>query len=748
VFFCEPLRDHDAPNGEERASPDRLKTCFIHLHADENKMYSRKVSTACTDSEAARRQLERVLASPGFLRNERMSRFLRFLAERHLEGQGNQLKESVIAVEVFGRKPDHDPLQDSIVRTEAGRLRGRLAEYYMGAGEDDAVVIELPKGGYTPAFRFREPASRQNLPEKKSRRGVWLVIAAVTIALAITLVRWVQKTERFWQNPIGEVRFQTLSDFDGTEQAAAVSRDGKFVAFLSSRDGHPDVWVTQPGSGQFHNLTRGSALELVNPSVRVLGFSPDGSLVTFWVRKPSGESGQIGIWAVPTLGGEARLYREGVAEFDWSHDGSRITYHTAGSGDPLFISDGTTHPPGPIFTAPAGLHSHFPLWGPDDRFIYVVYGALPDKLDIWRIKPTGGMAPERITSHNGHVSHPVLLNARTLMYLASDPDGSGPWLYSIDVEHRIPHRLTFGPDRYTSLAATADGKRLVVTRASPKSTLWRMQIDYASTEPLPPVRIALTPATTFSPRIGPDYMIFVSATGTSESIWKRANGRDTELWRGDEAQIIGSPGISPDGGRIAFSIRQRSETLLYVMQADGSNARVVADSLDLRGSPAWAPDLRSITSAANEHGVPHLFQVPVNGGRPALFLRDYSVDPAWQPSGRYVVYSGPDVGTRFSVQAAGPDGSAHSLPSLTILTRGARHLKFLSGGRGLAFLRGEIEHKDLWLIDPETGVERQLTKLPRDFNIRDFDISPDGREIVLERVQERSDIMLLDLARQ
>ena len=748
MFLCKPLRDHDAPAGDKRARPDQLKTCFIHLHANENKMYSREVPTARTDAEAARQQLERVLASPGFLRNERMSRFLRFLAERHLEGQGNQLKESVIAVEVFGRKPDHDPLQDSIVRTEAGRLRGRLAEYYVGEGKDDAIVIDLPKGGYIPAFRSREP-SGPTLPtnKKKVRRGVWPATAAVAIAFAIIAILWIQKTERFWQNPIGEVQFQTLTDFDGTEQAAAVSRDGKFVAFLSSRDGQPDVWVTQPGSGQFHNLTRGSALELVNPSVRVLGFSSDGSLVTYWVRKPHGESGQIGLWAVPTLGGEPRLYREGVAEFDWSHDGSRLTYHTTGPGDPLFVSDGATHPRGPIFTAPAGLHSHFPLWGSDDRFIYVVYGALPDKLDIWRIKLAGGKL-ERITSHNGRVSHPVLLNPRTLMYLASDPDGSGPWLYSVDVERRVPHRLTFGPDRYTSLAATADGKRLVVTRASPKSTVWRMRIGDSSVELLPPVRMALTPASTFSPRLGPDYLIFVSSAGTSESIWKLANGIDRELWRGDGAQIIGSPGISPDGGHIAFSVRQRSQTLLYVMQADGTNARVVADALELRGSPAWTPDGRSITSAANDHGVPHLFQVPIDGGSPSVLLRDYSVDPAWQPTGGFVVYSGPDIGATFSVKAAAPDGLAYSLPRLTSLTRGARHLKFLSGGRGLAFLRGGIEHKDLWVIDPNTGAERQLTNLPADFDIRDFDISPDGREVVLERVQERSDILLLDLLRQ
>ncbi len=675
-----------------------------------------------------------------------MSRFLRFLAERHLEGQGNQLKESVIAVEVFGRKPDHDPLQDSIVRTEAGRLRGRLAEYYVGVGKDDEVVIELPKGGYTPAFRFRGPASQPELPERKISRRVWLAAAAVAIALAITVIGWVQKTERFWRNPISDVRFQTLTDFDGTEQAAAVSRDGKFVAFLSNRDGHTDVWITQPGSGAFHNLTLGSALELVNPSVRLLGFSLDGSLVTFWVRKPDGEGGQIGIWAVPALGGQSRPYREGVAEFDWSHDGSRLAYHTPALGDPLFVSDGATHPRGPIFTAPADRHSHFPLWGPDDRFIYVVYGALPDRLDIWRIKPTGGM-PERITSHNGRVSHPVFLNRRTLIYLASDPDGSGPWLYSTDVERRIPHRLTFGPDRYTSLAATADGKRLVVTRASPKSTLWQMRIGDSSAELLPPDRIALTPGATFSPRLGPDYLIYVSSAGTSESIWKRANGADTELWRGEGAQIIGSPGISLNGGQIAFSVRQRSQTLLYAMQADGANARVVADSLKLEGSPAWAPDGRSITSAANDHGVPHLFRAPIDGGPPTVILRDYSVDPAWQPSGRFVVYSGPDIGATFSVKAVSPDGFAHLLPRLTTLTRGARHLKFLSGGRGLAFLRGEIEHKDLWLMDPDTGAERQLTNVPGDFNIRDFDISPDGREVVLERVQERSDIVLLDLAR-
>src|SRR4029077_5610165 len=259
-----------------------------------------------------------------------------------------------------------------------------------------------------------------------------LALASAGVALAIGASLWLQKTEYFWRNPIADARFQAVTDFAGVEQAGAVSRDGHFVAFQSDRDGLMDVWVTQVGSGQFHNLTRGSGFELLNPDVRALGFSPDGALVAFWARKRDSSRGNdISIWAVPTLGGQPEPYLEGVAEFDWSHDGSRLIYHTPAPGDPMFVSEGSLRSGvRPIFTAPAGLHSHFPLWAPDAAFIYFVQGSLPDKLDIWRITPAGG-SPERITSHIGRVSYPVLLDRRTLMYLASNPDGSGPWPYSM-----------------------------------------------------------------------------------------------------------------------------------------------------------------------------------------------------------------------------------------------------------------------------------------------------------------------------
>src|SRR5208283_3313051 len=451
-------------------------------------------------------------------------------------------------------------------------LHNRMGSVYASREELDIwarsrnLRAEQENGNNAPSSNPPESPPRSATSAFFTRWRFLLPLAAAGAVLAIGTSLWLQRTEYFWRNPIADARFQTITGSDGVEQAAAVSRDGHFVAFLSDRDGPMDVWITQVGSGQFHNLTHGSAPELANPAVRTLGFSPDGSLVTFWVRKQDGSSaGDISIWAVPTLGGQPKPYLDGVAEFDWSPDGSRLAYHTPGSGDPLFVSDGGRQAKARhIFTASAGIHAHFPLWSPDDRFIYFVQGALPDKLDIWRIPPTGG-TPVRNTSQIARVIYPDQLDRRTLMSLANDPDGSGPRLYSVDVERHIPHRLTSGPDRYTSLAASADGHRLVATRASPKRTLWRLPIADSPAQVSSAARISLTSTTGFSPRLGPNYLLYVSATDTSESIWKLAGGTSTELWSGLGAHLLGGPAISPDGRYIAFSVRQHAQSLLYVM---------------------------------------------------------------------------------------------------------------------------------------------------------------------------------------
>ena len=336
----------------------------------------------------------------------------------------------------------------------------------------DGADANPPPDRSTAIDAVLENAEQPTSNTLRARRPLRLAwgLAAVGVLVLSAAIFWLrERTEYFWRSPIAEAQFQHLTDFDGTEQAAAISRDGRLVAFQSDRDGRMDVWVTQVGTGRFYNLTRGRVQEIVNSSVRTIGFSPDGALVTFWARRTDGSgAGTIGVWAVPALGGEPQPYLEGVGEFDWSSDGSRLVYHMTGPGDPTFVRNpGQGSEDQPIFTAAPGLHAHFPFWSRDQAFVYFVQGEVLDAMDIWRIRPSGGAA-ERITYHNSRVTYPVMLNYRTLMYLATGADGFGQWLYTLDVERRVPHRVSSGVDSYTSLAVSADGRRLVMTLASPK----------------------------------------------------------------------------------------------------------------------------------------------------------------------------------------------------------------------------------------------------------------------------------------
>jgi serine/threonine-protein kinase len=105
---------------------------------------------------ASKQQLDRILGSRTFQPVERLKRFLTFVVTETLEGRGDQLKEYVIAVQVFGKEEAFDPRTDPLVRVQARRLRARLDRYYREEGAQDEIVIDLPKGGYIPMVRGRE----------------------------------------------------------------------------------------------------------------------------------------------------------------------------------------------------------------------------------------------------------------------------------------------------------------------------------------------------------------------------------------------------------------------------------------------------------------------------------------------------------------------------------------------------------------------------------------------------------------
>lgn len=139
-------------------------------------------SDAGISSEQIQRQLERILSSTFFVQSERLRKFLSLAVEMTLEGKKDQLKEYLIGTEVYGRGTSYDPSQDSIVRTEARRLRMKLKNYYETAGRHDPIFIYFRSGTYVPLFRHNEFG---HIEETSQAKNEPLIVEGRGVALAV-----------------------------------------------------------------------------------------------------------------------------------------------------------------------------------------------------------------------------------------------------------------------------------------------------------------------------------------------------------------------------------------------------------------------------------------------------------------------------------------------------------------------------------------------------------------------------------
>ncbi len=144
-------------------------------------------------ADGIREELARVLESETFRGAECLRAFLRYVVEEVILGRTAEIKEYTVGLEVYGRGAAFDPRQDSIVRTEARKLRSRLATYYESEGRNNPLRIEIPKGGYVPAFQANEslqqiaPASSP-VSGAHTRRAAALAAAIVLLLGSVVLV--------------------------------------------------------------------------------------------------------------------------------------------------------------------------------------------------------------------------------------------------------------------------------------------------------------------------------------------------------------------------------------------------------------------------------------------------------------------------------------------------------------------------------------------------------------------------------
>jgi serine/threonine protein kinase/dipeptidyl aminopeptidase/acylaminoacyl peptidase len=581
-------------------------------------------------------------------------------------------------------------------------------------------------------------------------------LGAVLVAAGVAVDRWgLHGRESRWRNPLEGATFTRLTDFEGIKTDAVISRDGNFVAFISDLSGPLDVWVLQLGSGQFLNLTKGAVPNLFSTQVGALSFAVDGSYVTLMTSRPSPE-GPLGMGTsiVPTIGGPIRLFGDNRIEPEWSPDGSRLLFMSLiQNRDVMYVAERDGANPHQVFPVAAGEHNHFVRWSATGRYVYSARSTRNvQESDIWRA-PAGGGEPERITHHDGWTAYPTELDERTLLYIANDENNAGTWLYAMDLETREEHRLSVGIEQYASIAASAPvagrPRRLVATVSNPVNSLWSVPIgnsvapeSAASVFPVPSAQVS-------SPRFGPDYLLYLSSRELADGLWKLQGDSATELWKSSEGAVLAAPAVSRDGRHIAIEVLKQGTARLYVMTSDGANPQALAPSLDVREASSWSPDGKTLAVAGHDDRGPGLFLVPVDGSAPVRLYDKLCYLPAWSPDGRFILFSEYVQGPTMQVRAVTAEGKPFALPVIQITRPGTRAMisayRFLPDGKSLVVQRGEWRKPEFWLVNLETGARRQLTDLRPGRPTRSFDVTPDGSRILFDRVQENSDIVLIDL---
>lgn len=468
----------------------------------------------------------------------------------------------------------------------------------------------------------------------------------------------------------------------------ALSPDGRTLYFAL----RGDIWrVTLDGeaAGDAARLTLHEAND-VKPRV-----SPDGK----WVAFSSRRSGNYDIFIAPAEGGAPRqvTFHEATdVVADWSPDGKTLLFYSNrdGSHDLYTIpAEGGTER---RLTFDGGVHGRF---SPDGRQVAYVRGAVAltikeyrgsSNFDLW-VVPVEGGTPARLTKTPWNERDPAWSADGSEIYYCAE-DGARYNIWRVPARGGEPTRVTDLEDGDASgLVLAADGKEAIYQKSF---RLFRLDLATKKER-----EIAIT--------------VRSDAKGWTAGLRELREGAKT-------------PGASPDGREIAFSLRGD----IWVVSASGGKARRVTSGSGNDEWPRFSPDGKRIAFQSNRNGNVDIYVVSAGGGDPQQITtaRDDDFYHSWSPDGRWLVYCSETSGNR-DIWKVRADGGGEAV-QLTKDPGPDDDPVFSPDGQWIAFDSGRSGNQDIWIMRTDGSGLRQLTTSAATDQVPTF--SPDGKLIAFD----------------
>ncbi|WP_263357724.1 hypothetical protein [Acidicapsa ligni] len=719
-----------------------------------------------------REQLARVLACAQFKSSVKLSKFLRFVTEAALEGRAGEIKETAIGVAVYDKAPTYDPKVDTVVRTEARRLRRKLDEYFQELGQSDPVRISLPKGGYVPLFTpvvrrvnvlvehsetqehvvdlpvssvetTREPVEDR---DPSPKRRTLLILASLCLFVLFTgllfLLRW------HWQRSeslSASSHIGPMTSVPGESYQPSISPDGKSVAFIWNNGPHAyNIYVIQRG-GQPLRVTTDDDSDF-HPA-----WDRDGGSLAFLRASPSGSR----IVLIPFPGGSEKILFSLKSARPWSEDllGTRNDTGPAWSADgtELFVSDVAPSGQGlglyaynltsgalrPITDPLSDRRDLSPAASPDGRWIAFVRFTSYDSSDIYLYSLTDHTERE-VTHEHMDIQGLAWSDAGRSIIFSSNRGGTyGLWKIGLNGGEALP--IETSGESAIQPAVSPDGKFLVYADSALRSNILKVSLDHPSSA------LAIAPATrrSHSAQFSPDgsNVAFVSDRSGKWELWTAdADGKRVTQLTKFEAATVGSPRWSPDGKLIAFDARPNGHSAVFVIAADGQQLRELSPGNSEEKQPSWSPDGEWIYFDSNRDGSMRLWKMRVSGADATPVSHSSLTDAQISP----------DSKTLFFTTAGDGLWEMPSNGGKETMVQGLERSRF---GRlwtvtehGIYFVDTAKERSSLRFYDFKTGVSKSVMTLPVDplVGFPSLSYSPTQKAILFAAKEEQhSDLMTL-----